>query len=168
MLWPAAAFLPISRGRFRGGRRGARVSQGQGPAAARVGRPLSDTQAQRAWRNRFLILPQRGAPHCAVLNRWSMAALPVRAAIITDAARLDPTARYIMRLWMARQRRRLAIRRNDPLQDNARPKRSWSCLLANPPSLDRRARNIRSHNVTKQAETEKWKAKCQAEAARID
>jgi hypothetical protein len=91
-------------------------------------------------------------------------ALPMRAAIITDAVRLDATARYLMRLWMAHQRQVLAKRGNDGEAVRA-AEGLWDYLLAHAPSADARARNIGAHNAANKAAAEKLKAECRAEAA---
>ena len=65
------------------------------------------------------------------------------AAIIDDASRLDPTARYVMRLWMAEQRRRLAVLGKDrDAQQAAGELLRW--LHAHPPKpkLTRRGKQM--------------------------
>jgi hypothetical protein len=68
---------------------------------------------------------------------------PQWAAIITDADRLDTSARYIVRLMVAYNRKR---------RGDATAKRLWEYLLANPPSRDRGARNIGNYASEKAVE----------------
>ena len=93
-------------------------------------------------------------------------ALPAYAAIVGDARRLDPSARYLLRLWMAWGRRRQAQRRNDRAA-LAVANRLWADLVAHPPSLIPAARNIAARNVEREAALAPERDRCRAEAAEI-
>ena len=85
---------------------------------------------------------------------------PLFSAIIDDPERLDPAARYILQLWMAKHRQRLAKREMERAAEPEAKRAAeqavkaaqtlWAHLLAHPPSMDRGARNIAGRNVESQ------------------
>ena len=83
---------------------------------------------------------------------------PQFVTIVDEAGQLDLTARSLMRLWMAE--RQLAVQRKDRDAERA-AKGLWRWLLAHPPSLDRRAANLRHKNAERAAnaaaEQQQWR-----------
>ena len=93
-------------------------------------------------------------------------AAPELVVTITDAEHLDPVARYIMRLWMARDRKSKAARRGDKVAERA-ALALWTFLLAHPPSGDRRAKNLLTRQAERIGALEDRKEHIRTEAARM-
>jgi hypothetical protein len=91
--------------------------------------------------------------------------LPLLASFIHDPEQLDPSARHVVRLWIAWERRRAAKRRGDRTAVCA-AERLWDHLLAHPPSLDRGARNIvafsLARDATRRRQWELWQREANA------
>jgi hypothetical protein len=74
--------------------------------------------------------------------------LPTLAGFIRDPDQLDASARHVLRLWVAWERRRAAIRSSEEARNAYE---LWQYLLAHPPSLDRGARNIAAFSAARDA-----------------
>ena len=90
---------------------------------------------------------------------------PRFTAIVVDLDRLDPTARYVMRYWVAEHRRRFAVERHDPdAQRAAKELLRW--LRTHPPSLSQGVHNFAhvkvQRDATRAAHWRRWQSDAEA------